>query len=176
MARYDWKELYDSMDGCTKCRLCEQRNSIVIGEGDPSADIMFVGEGPGRDEDLSGRPFVGPAGKLLDKMIISGANTRPDAVSKALTLLFKLVNFLHKKPLFALMLTEPHITATQLEAIDTPTLVLAGSKDLVCEEDTRFIAGSIPHATLRILPGEGHASYIVHRSRIAELILDYCLR
>ena len=44
MARYDWKELYDSMDGCTKCRLCEQRNSIVIGEGDPSADIMFVGE------------------------------------------------------------------------------------------------------------------------------------
>lgn len=69
MARYDWKELYDSMDGCTKCRLCEQRNSIVIGEGDPSADIMFVGEGPGRDEDLSGRPFVGPAGKLLDKMI-----------------------------------------------------------------------------------------------------------
>lgn len=114
--------------------------------------------------------------KLLDKMIISGANTRPDAVSKALTLLFKLVNFLHKKPLFALMLTEPHITAAQLEAIETPTLVLAGSKDLVCEEDTRFIAGSIPHATLRILPGEGHASYIVHRSRIAELILDYCLR
>lgn len=114
--------------------------------------------------------------KLLDRMIISGANTRPDTVSKRVVRLFKVINFLHKKPLFELMLTEPHITKEQLQAIEIPTLVLAGSKDLVCEEDTRFIAGSIPHATLRILPGEGHASYIVHRSRIAELILDYCLR
>lgn len=112
--------------------------------------------------------------KLLDRMIISGANTRPDAVSKRLTMLFKAVNFIHKKPLFELVLKEPHISREQLQAIETPTLVLAGSKDLVFEEDTRFIAESIPHATLRILPGEGHASYIVHKTRVAELILDYC--
>lgn len=112
--------------------------------------------------------------KLLDRMIISGANTRPDAVSKWLTMLFKAVNFIHKKPLFELVLKEPHISREQLQAIETPTLVLAGSKDLVFEEDTRFIAESIPHATLRILPGEGHASYIVHKTRVAELILDYC--
>ena len=114
--------------------------------------------------------------KLLDKMIISGANTRPDAVSKRIVRLFKVINFLHKNPLFELMLTEPHITKEQLQAIETPTLVLAGSKDLVLEEDTRFIAESIPHATLRILPGESHTSYIVHKEKIAELILDYCLR
>ena len=114
--------------------------------------------------------------KLLDRMIISGANTRPDAVSKRIVRLFKVINFLHKNPLFELMLTEPHITKEQLQAIETPTLVLAGSKDLVLEEDTRFIAESIPHATLRILPGESHTSYIVHKEKIAELILDYCLK
>ncbi|MBQ2984886.1 MAG: uracil-DNA glycosylase [Clostridia bacterium] len=69
MARYDWKELYQSIDGCRGCRLCEKRTNIVIGEGDPNACIMFIGEGPGHDEDISGRPFVGRAGQLLDKMI-----------------------------------------------------------------------------------------------------------
>ena len=112
---------------------------------------------------------------LLEKMVISGANTRPDAVSRRIVRLFKVINFIHKKPLFELMLTEPHISREQLQAIDTPTLVLAGSKDLVLEEDTRFIAESIPHATLKILPGESHTSYIVHKEEIARLILDYCL-
>lgn len=114
--------------------------------------------------------------RLLEKMVISGANTRPDAVVKRIVRLFKVINFLHKNPLFELILTEPHITKEQLQAIETPTLVLAGSKDLVLEEDTRFIAESIPHATLKILPGESHTSYIVHKEKIAELILDYCLK
>jgi DNA polymerase len=54
---------------CTKCGLCRGRHNTVFGEGDPEARLMFVGEGPGQDEDLSGRPFVGRAGGLLDKMI-----------------------------------------------------------------------------------------------------------
>lgn len=54
---------------CTKCRLCKTRTQTVFGEGDPGARIFFVGEGPGENEDLSGRPFVGRAGQLLDKMI-----------------------------------------------------------------------------------------------------------
>lgn len=128
------------------------------------------------DGGIIGLLLAGKHPKLLEKMIISGANTRPDAVSKRIVRLFKVINFLHKKPLFELMLTEPHITKEQLQAIETPTLVLAGSKDLVLEEDTRFIAESIPHATLKILPGESHTSYIVHKEKIAELILDYCLK
>lgn len=128
------------------------------------------------DGGIIGLLLAGKHPKLLEKMIISGANTRPDAVSKRIVRLFKVINFLHKNPLFELMLTEPHITKEQLQAIETPTLVLAGSKDLVLEEDTRFIAESIPNATLRILPGESHTSYIVHKEKIAELILDYCLR
>jgi len=69
MSHYDWKELYGSLEDCRRCRLCEGRTNIVPGEGNPKADIMFIGEGPGREEDLSGRPFVGPAGRLLDKML-----------------------------------------------------------------------------------------------------------
>ena len=48
MTKYYWKELYSEINGCQKCRLCEQRTNIVIGEGDPKATIMFIGEGPGR--------------------------------------------------------------------------------------------------------------------------------
>ena len=55
--------------GCTLCRLCETRTKTVFGEGDPNASIFFIGEGPGENEDLTGRPFVGRAGQLLDKMI-----------------------------------------------------------------------------------------------------------
>jgi DNA polymerase len=57
------------VSGCTKCRLCETRTQTVFGEGDVDAKLMFIGEGPGENEDLSGRPFVGRAGQLLDKMI-----------------------------------------------------------------------------------------------------------
>jgi DNA polymerase len=56
---------------CTKCRLSQGRTQTVFGEGDVDAKIMFVGEGPGENEDLTGRPFVGRAGQLLDKMIVA---------------------------------------------------------------------------------------------------------
>lgn len=54
---------------CTACRLAETRTKVVFGEGDPDARLMIVGEGPGEDEDRSGRPFVGRAGQLLDRIL-----------------------------------------------------------------------------------------------------------
>ncbi len=54
---------------CTRCGLCQTRSQLVFGEGNPHASVVFVGEGPGADEDRTGRPFVGKAGQLLDKMI-----------------------------------------------------------------------------------------------------------
>lgn len=57
--------------GCTKCVLCESRTKTVFGDGDVDARLMFIGEGPGENEDLEGRPFVGRAGQLLDKMILA---------------------------------------------------------------------------------------------------------
>ncbi len=55
--------------GCRACRLAETRSQVVFGVGDPGADLMFVGEGPGEQEDLRGEPFVGRAGKLLTQLI-----------------------------------------------------------------------------------------------------------
>lgn len=62
-------ELEAAIQGCLKCALGPGRIHFVFGEGDPKAGLMFIGEGPGRDEDLQGRPFVGKAGELLDRMI-----------------------------------------------------------------------------------------------------------
>ena len=62
-------DLQCTIEGCLACPLGPGRMKFVFGEGDPAARLMFVGEGPGRDEDLQGRPFVGKAGELLDKMI-----------------------------------------------------------------------------------------------------------
>ncbi|MBQ8087029.1 MAG: uracil-DNA glycosylase [Clostridia bacterium] len=69
MKRYSWEELYAELSACRRCRLCERRQHIVPGEGDPHADIMLIGEGPGQDEDRQGRPFVGRSGQLLTRML-----------------------------------------------------------------------------------------------------------
>ena len=63
---------------CRNCPLCEKRTNVVFGEGNPHAELMFIGEGPGFDEDRLGRPFVGKAGQLLDKMILAMQFTRED--------------------------------------------------------------------------------------------------
>src|SRR4051794_20012112 len=64
--------------GCTRCRLCERRTHTVFGEGNPDAKLFFIGEGPGENEDLTGRPFVGRAGELLNKMITGMGLKRED--------------------------------------------------------------------------------------------------
>ncbi|MDX8403513.1 MAG: uracil-DNA glycosylase [Mariprofundaceae bacterium] len=64
-------EIAIQASSCTACQLSEQRNSVVFGVGNPEADIVFIGEAPGRDEDLKGEPFVGRAGQLLDRMLTS---------------------------------------------------------------------------------------------------------
>ena len=64
-----WQELERVCMDCTQCELCQTRHNVVFGVGNRQTDIMFVGEGPGEQEDLKGEPFVGPAGKLLDDMM-----------------------------------------------------------------------------------------------------------
>lgn len=67
----DWDELAATVAVCRQCRLCESRKQAVLGVGDRQADWLFVGEGPGAEEDERGEPFVGQAGKLLDSMLAS---------------------------------------------------------------------------------------------------------
>ena len=64
-----WPTLTEAVYSCEKCRLCQTRKNVVLGEGNLHAALMFIGEGPGAQEDETGRPFVGAAGQLLDKML-----------------------------------------------------------------------------------------------------------
>ena len=64
-----WNELYEACMSCRNCPLCETRHNVVFGEGVQDAEVMFIGEGPGEQEDLTGRPFVGRGGKFLDEML-----------------------------------------------------------------------------------------------------------
>jgi len=66
------EQVREELGECTRCRLCEGRDKIVFGDGNPDAALMFIGEGPGQDEDRSGLPFVGRAGELLTRMIEGG--------------------------------------------------------------------------------------------------------
>lgn len=72
------EELRLLIGDCRRCRLSEKRTNLVFGEGDPNASLMFVGEAPGRDEDIQGRPFVGKAGQLLTNLIIKMGLSREE--------------------------------------------------------------------------------------------------
>jgi len=69
MSMMDWDVLRTACRSCVRCGLCETRHNVVFGVGPEWADVMFVGEGPGEQEDLKGEPFVGAAGLLLDDMM-----------------------------------------------------------------------------------------------------------
>ena len=64
-----WEDLVKECVNCQKCSLCETRTNVVVGVGNKNAKVLFIGEGPGENEDLQGEPFVGRGGKLLDKML-----------------------------------------------------------------------------------------------------------
>jgi DNA polymerase len=74
------EELKEIAMTCRRCRLCETRKTVVFGEGNPKARLMFIGEGPGKTEDETGRPFVGRAGELLTRIIENGMRLRREEV------------------------------------------------------------------------------------------------
>lgn len=71
-----WRELERAASGCTLCRLCEGRTKVVFGDGAQDADVVVIGDAPGRTEDLLGRPFVGAAGNLLDNLLLDAGFDR----------------------------------------------------------------------------------------------------
>ena len=76
--RVSWQGLYDEIYACQKCGLCQKIHNKVPGQGDVNAKLMFIGEGPGADEDLQGLAFVGAAGQLLTKMLAAMGMTRDE--------------------------------------------------------------------------------------------------
>lgn len=116
--------------------------------------------------------LIGMESDLIDTLIVSGANTYPGAVSDRMVKIMKIIYFFTRSDKFRLMLTEPDIRAEDLQKIRCKTFVLAGSEDAVKRENTDFIAANIPNSTQMILEGETHTSHIVHKTKIAEIILE----
>lgn len=111
---------------------------------------------------------------LFSKLIVSGANVFPKGMRARWLLLFKLLYRLHKDPKIKMMLEQPDISAQQLASISIPTLVLAGTHDMVSRTHTQYIASQIPGSTLKFLSGEGHGSYVVHSTKLYPLITEFC--
>ncbi len=110
---------------------------------------------------------------LLSVLIVSGANTTPSGIRDGWLRFFTFLSGKVQDPKMDMMLREPNITADMLQRIDVPTLVLAGGHDMVKRSDTEFIAKNIKNSSVRILPMQGHGSYIVHKKKIARLIMDF---
>ena len=107
----------------------------------------------------------------ISQMILSGANITPNGVKNSLKLLVKVLYFFTKDSKLKMILNEPHITPEELSEIKVKTTVVVGEKDMVTMEETKIIADSIPGAKLMVLPKEGHGSYIVHKTAIADIII-----
>ena len=110
---------------------------------------------------------------LLSKLIISGANINPDGIKPFFVLLMKIWYFFTRSNKVKLMLTQPDIKEDDLYSIETPTLILAGRKDVIKEEHTKLIARSIPGSVLKILEGEDHASYVVNSGKLYDIIREF---
>ena len=110
---------------------------------------------------------------LLSRMAISGASLNPHSTSDAWLRFFRAMYMLTRGAKWKLMLDEPDFTQEQLARVDTPTLVLAGEKDMIIEAHTRVIAGAIPDVRLRILPGENHMSYVLDGAKLCGSIMPF---
>lgn len=112
----------------------------------------------------------------ITNLVVSGANITPKGTKFMFRLFVNGMSVIKKDPLIELMKNEPDITTEELAGINVRTLVLAGSRDLIRESETRTIADSIPGAELRILKGESHGSYIVHSTKIADILKEELLQ
>jgi uracil-DNA glycosylase len=123
--------LREAAANCKACDLWKRGTQTVFGEGSPRAKILFVGEQPGNDEDLQGRPFVGPAGKLLDKVLVEAGIDRNDVYVTNAVKHFKWVRQgkrrIHKKPrLSEIAACKPWLEA-EIELIKPRVIVCLGA-------------------------------------------------
>lgn len=134
-------------------------------------DVTFVGFSDGGIVGL----LCAMDSDRISTLVVCGANMNPEGVKSLTGMLFRVENAVKKDPLITLMLSEPDITREMLGKIRASTLVLAGSKDLIREEQTACIADSIPNAKLLILDGETHGSYVVHSEKLGQIVRSFAL-
>ena len=104
--------------------------------------------------------------ELISKLVLCGANAYPQGLKWYWFKLFALLETLSHDHKLRMLLKEPRITPKELESISIPALILAGEGDMIRESHTRYLASKIKGSSLRILPGEGHGSYIVHSRKL----------
>lgn len=104
--------------------------------------------------------------EVFSKMVFCGANAYPQGLKWHWLKFFALQDAINHDPKLLMILREPHITVKELESIPVPVLILAGERDMVRESHTRYLASKIKGSCLKILPGEGHGSYIVHSRKL----------
>lgn len=111
--------------------------------------------------------------ELLSKLIISGANIYPSGMKKSMLYLSKIIYFFTRNKLFKMMIKEPNIKIEDLRKIKTPTVVLAGEKDVILSEHTKLIADNINGSTLEVISNENHGSYIINSNKLYDIIKKY---
>ena len=104
--------------------------------------------------------------ELFSKLVLCGANAYPQGLKWYWFKIFALLETISHDHKLRMILKEPRITGKELESISVPVLLLAGERDMIRETHTRYLASRIKHSCLRILPGEGHGSYIIHSKKL----------
>lgn len=104
--------------------------------------------------------------ELFSKLVLCGANAYPQGLKWYWFKIFALMETISHDHKLRMILKEPGITGNELESISVPVLLLAGERDMIRESHTRYLASKIKYSCLRILPGEGHGSYIVHSKKL----------
>ena len=110
---------------------------------------------------------------LISTLISSGANVQPSGLRWYIRAFFKAQNYIKPSPFLALMINEPNITEEDLKGITANVLVLCGSRDMIPYKHSEYIARSIPNATLKVLKGETHGSYVINSKKLYPIIKSY---
>lgn len=177
MAHMELPELYERVSSCEQCALCQTRTNTVPGAGNEHAKVMFVGEAPGRNEDLQGKPFVGAAGKLLGQLLEGIGLSRDDIY---------IANILKCRPPSNRDPRPEEIEACtpwlreQIKAVHPTVLVTLGnfSTKFILQTTTGItrLRGQV-HVTgpFRVIPMFHPAAAIYDRSKVGVLEEDFAL-
>jgi DNA polymerase len=174
MKKESLEKLKEEIEACRKCELCKGRKNIVPGDGNPDAEIMFVGEAPGRQEDEKGQPFVGAAGKILATMLESIHLRREDVY---ITNVVKCRPPMNRDPLPEEVACCSDYLAKEVEIIRPKIIVLLGRHAM-----ERFLPGlkiSLDHGKPKRRGGQVYypvyhpAATIYHQALRADLEKDF---
>lgn len=111
--------------------------------------------------------------ELVNTIIASGANVIPKGLKWYLRLLYRVQNRIKPSPYLKLMINEPHLSADDLNKIKANALILCGSRDMIPYKHSEFIATHVPNATLKVLKGESHSSYVINSPKLYGIIKEY---